>query len=330
MNDGFLPLTKRPRRNRQSPAVRALLQETSLDPRHFVAPFFVIEGSHKKEPLPSLPLHFRFSIDELLKELERYLKLNIQAINLFCVIDPAEKDPLGSKAYEKDNLLQRAIRSIKKEFPHCFVCADIALDPFTSHGHDGLINGTTIINDPTCNALAEMALRAGEAGCDMVSPSDMMDGRVGHIRKTLDKNGLFHIGIISYAAKYASSFYGPFRDVLQSSPSFGDKKSYQLNPANRKEALREIALDEEEGADMLLIKPALTNLDIIKEASTLTHLPIGAYQVSGEYGALKAAGKEGLLDDKAALYESLLSIKRAGSDFIFTYAAKEISELLLS
>lgn len=325
MLDGFLEITKRPRRNRKSAALRALVQETTLSPSDFVAPFFVVEGSHTKIAIPSMPGVFRYSVDELIKELDSYIALGIQAINLFCYTQEVKKDPFASEAIRQGNLLQKAITEIKKAFPELLVTADIALDPFTDHGHDGVFINNKILNDPTVEILCEMALRAAEAGCDIVSPSDMMDGRIGYIRKALDKAGFHDTGILSYAVKQASALYGPFRDALDSAPKSGDKKSYQMNPANIREALLECALDEEEGADMLLIKPALTNLDIIAKVSEVSHLPIGAYHVSGEYAMIMFAAEKGVLNAEKALFETHLSIKRAGADFIFTYAAKTLA-----
>jgi len=328
MKEGYLNFTKRPRRNRSSKVWRSLVQETDLCPHHFVAPFFVVDGKKKKEKIEAMPGVFRYSIDCLLKELESYISLNISSILLFCCIDKEKKDPLGSEATRRGNLLQRAISAIKKEYPDLLVMADIALDPFTSHGHDGLVEKGKILNDPTVEKLAKMSLLCAEAGVDIVAPSDMMDGRVGFIRKSLDKATFSHVGILSYSAKYASSFYGPFREALSSTPSFGDKKSYQMNVGNLKEALLEAALDEEEGADLLLVKPALTNLDIISKISAASFLPVGAYQVSGEYSSIMAAAQNGWIDEKKALYETLLCIKRAGASFIITYAAKEVAQMI--
>ncbi len=327
--DGFLEITRRARRNRKSSALRALIQETRLHPSHFVAPFFVIDDLDKKIPITSMPGVFRFGIESLLKEIEANLQLGIRAINLFCYTTEEKKDSLATEATRQGNLLQRAIATIKKELPEVLVMADIALDPFTDHGHDGIVDDAgSILNDPTIVILAEMALRAAEAGCDIVSPSDMMDGRIGFIRKALDSNGFHQVSILSYAVKQASSFYGPFRDALDSAPKFGDKKTYQMSPANVREALLECMLDEEEGADMLLVKPAITNLDIIAKVRAMTNLPLGAYQVSGEYAMIKAAHEKGVLDEKKAFLETLTAIKRAGADFIVTYAAKDACEAL--
>lgn len=324
-----LDLAQRPRRNRQTTAMRAMLQETRLHPSNFVAPFFVLEGSNQRQPITSMPGIDRLSIDLLLKEIEILLNLGVKAVDLFPVIPQNLKDRTGSQALNENNILNRAIRALKTEFPELCVMADVALDPFTDHGHDGLVNDQgQIINDATVFALAEMSLLAAEAGADVIAPSDMMDGRVGYIRKALDKENYNQVSILAYAAKYASAFYGPFREALNSAPKFGDKKSYQLNPANSREAMIECRLDEEEGADMLLIKPALAYLDIVFKIRQKTDLPIGAYHVSGEYAMVKAAAQLGWMDGDRLMRECLLSIKRAGADFILTYAAREIAEYL--
>ncbi|MCB1118350.1 MAG: porphobilinogen synthase [Chlamydiia bacterium] len=321
-----LDLLKRPRRNRRTEAMRQLVSESSLQMRDFVAPLFVIEGQKVMQEVVSMPGVFRYSLDLLLREVELLAKLGVPAVDLFPVIDA--KDERGSAALNPEGLVYRAVREIKREFPEMCVMVDVALDPYTSHGHDGLVVGTAIVNDPTVALLAEMSVLAAEAGADVIAPSDMMDGRVEEIRLALDENGFSEVAILSYAAKYASAFYGPFRDALQSAPKFGDKKTYQMDPANRREAVREAILDEEEGADMLLIKPALPYLDVIREVKEVTTLPVGAYQVSGEYAMAMAAGEKGWIDAKKVLLESLLSIKRAGADFIFTYAIKQIQEYL--
>lgn len=324
-----LSLSRRTRRNRHTQAIRDLVQETRLHSSQFVAPLFVQEGSKKKDPISHFPDVFRLSSDLLLKEAEELLKVGVKTINLFCFTPNEKKDPLGSEGLRHGNFLQEVISTVKKEFPELCVMADIALDPFTDHGHDGLIDETGyVLNDATVYSLSEMALRCAEAGCDIVSPSDMMDGRIAYMRKSLDEAGFINVGILSYAAKYATSLYGPFRHALDSAPRLGDKKNYQMNPANVREALLECALDEEEGADMLLIKPALTNLDIIAKVRAQTELPIGAYQISGEWSLLHAGAQQGWLDFDRALMETLLCIKRAGADFIFTYGAKRAAILL--
>lgn len=322
------PIIQRPRRNRKSPAIRALIQETKLFPQSLIAPLFVVDGTQQKQPIHSMPGVFRFSIDLLVKEVIALYRLGIRAVDLFAAIDPAQKDPTGSEAIRADNLIQRTVRALKKEIPEMCVMVDIALDPFTNHGHDGVIDETGyVLNDATLEQLGKMSVMAAEAGADIVAPSDMMDGRVAYIRYALDQAGHINVGILAYAAKYASAFYGPFRDALNSAPKFGDKKNYQMHPANRREALREIALDECEGADMLLIKPALAYLDVICEAKKQTTLPLGAYHVSGEYSMVMAAAEKGWLDGDRVMAECLLSIKRAGADFILTYAARRIAEL---
>lgn len=320
-------LKKRPRRNRLSAAIRGLVQETHLLPCQLITPLFVIEGTENKQPIASMPGIFRFTIDLLIEEVKDLYLLGIRAVDLFCAIAPEKKDTQGSEALRQGNLLQRAIRALKQEIPEMCLLVDIALDPFTDHGHDGILNANKIVdNDLTLSALAKMSVLAAEAGADIVAPSDMMDGRVACIRTALDRAGFHQVGILSYAAKYVSSFYGPFRDALHSAPKFGDKKTYQLNPANRREALRECLLDEEEGADFLLIKPALAYLDVIAKVREISHLPLGAYHVSGEYSMVMAAAERGWLNEIAVFEECLMSIKRAGADFILTYAARKLAE----
>lgn len=316
-------LIRRPRRNRSTAAIRGLICETHLLPSQLVAPLFVIEGKNQQTSISSMPFIFRQTIDLLLKEVASLTQLGIEAINLFCAVSPTLKNAKASEAVRQGNLMQRAVQEIRAAFPNICIMVDIALDPYTDHGHDGLVNEKgEVDNDATLPLLAQMAQLAGEAGADVVAPSDMMDGRVGYIRQELDRAGLSHVLILSYAAKYASAFYGPFRETLHSTPKFGDKKGYQLNPANSREALLECQLDEKEGADLLLIKPAITCLDIICKAKAMTSLPIGAYQVSGEYSMIMAAGQNGWLNAEETLVESLVAIKRAGADFILTYGAK--------
>lgn len=322
-------LLKRPRRNRKSLAIRSLIQETYLQPHQMIAPLFVIEGEKQKQPIECLPHNFRFSIDLLLKEVIELYQVGIRAIDLFPICPKEKKDPFGTEALNKNNLMYRAISTLKKEIPEMCVMVDIALDPYTSHGHDGLVNERNqILNDETVKVLADMSVLMAEAGVDVVAPSDMMDGRIQYIRRSLDDNGFFDVSILSYAAKYASAFYGPFRQVLDSGVKFGDKKSYHMNPANRREALLEIGLDESEGADLILIKPALAYLDVIAAARQHTDLPIGAYHVSGEYAMIMAAAERGWMDADKALAECLMSIRRAGADYILTYGAKKSAELM--
>lgn len=325
----LLALTQRPRRNRKSPAVRSLIRETHLLPHMLVAPLFVVEGNDQRQAIKSMPEVYRYSIDNLIKEVEELYSLGIRSVDLFPVISKEKKDALGSEAITENNLLCRAVAAIKKEIPDICVMVDIALDPFTDHGHDGIVDADgRVLNDETVEILSRMSCLVANAGADIVAPSDMMDGRVFYIRAALDIHCFEHVGILSYVAKYASSFYGPFREALDSAPKFGDKKSYQMDPANAREALREVFLDEREGADMLLIKPALAYLDVLAKVRESTNLPLGAYHVSGEYAMVMAAAQNGWLQADNVFYECLLSIRRAGADFILTYAAKRVAELL--
>jgi porphobilinogen synthase len=306
-----------------------MVQETRLHISDFVLPFFVLPGKRRKEPILSMPGVFRFSCDLLIKELSPLVQRGILSVALFPVIPTGEKDPAGSSAYLPEGLIPKVVAEIKKEFPHLFVICDVALDPYTSHGHDGIINSDGhILNDATVEALAKQSLVLASAGADAVAPSDMMDGRVYAIRKRLDKEGFIDTNIISYAAKYASSLYAPFRDALQSAPKFGDKKTYQMNPANSREALMEARLDEKEGADILLVKPASLYLDIIYKIKLATNLPVAAYHVSGEYAMVMSAHEKGYLEAPKVFYETFLSIKRAGADVIFTYAFSSIEPFL--
>jgi len=322
-------LVVRPRRNRRSPAIRQLVEETVLRPADFVVPFFIREGENKQDPIESLPGLFRLSIDHVLREAESLHKKGIPSIALFPVIDPSKKDLNGSAALDENGLIPRAIETLKREIPSLCLITDIALDPFTSHGHDGIVNTQGhIINDATVDILSQMASLYAAVGADIVAPSDMMDGRIGAIRKKLDLNGFQEVGILAYTAKYASSLYSPFRDALGSSLQFGDKKTYQMNPANCREAVREAHLNAAEGADMLMVKPALFYLDIIAKLRETVHLPLCAYHVSGEYAMVMAAHQNGWLDAPKVFHEALLSIKRAGADFIFSYAVPQILPLI--
>lgn len=322
-------IVQRPRRNRKSSAIRSLVQENRLHPSMFVAPLFVCEGEERQEAISSMPGVCRLSLDLLAEEAKALYGLGICSVDLFPVIPHNRKDASGSEATRTGNLMQRAVDAVKQAVPEICVMVDIALDPYTDHGHDGLVNEKgEVLNDETLEVLGGMSLLAARAGADIVAPSDMMDGRVGYLRRLLDLEGHHDVGILAYAAKYASSFYGPFRDALQSAPKFGDKKSYQMDPANAREALREVSLDEMEGADMLLIKPALAYLDIVAKVRAETHLPLGAYHVSGEYSMVMAAAERGWLDADRVFAESLLSIRRAGADFILTYAARRMAENL--
>jgi porphobilinogen synthase len=322
-------MLKRPRRNRKTQAVRSLLQENFLRPSDFVMPFFVMEGENQREALPTLPGVYRLSKDEIVQEAEKLHKAGVPAIILFPIYPADRKDPFGRAALDPNGIIPETVRYIKERIPSLCVLCDIALDPYTSHGHDGLIdeNGY-VLNDETVEILCDMALLYAQCGVDFVAPSDMMDGRVRAIRKVLDAQNHKNVGIISYTAKYASSLYGPFRDTLGSHLKIGDKKSYQMDPSNIKEALREATLDEEEGADALMVKPALFYLDVIAKMKEAFHIPICAYHVSGEYAMVMAAQEKGYMDAKKVFHEALLSIKRAGADFIISYAVPQIIDML--
>ncbi len=324
-----LSITKRLRRNRRSLAIRELVQETHLHPSDFVLPLFLLEGTERKEPVESMPGIFRQSVDLAILEVKELYQMGIRAVDLFAVVPPNKKDRLGSEALNPDFFIYDAITAIKDACPEMCVMVDIALDPYTDHGHDGLVNAKgEILNDETVEILCEMSILSGRFGADMVAPSDMMDGRVQAIRRALDDSSLSNVGILSYAAKYASAFYGPFRDALGSSPKFGNKATYQMNPANRREALLECALDESEGADILMVKPALPYLDVLAKIRERTELPLAAYHVSGEYAMVMFAANNGVIDPDLVFYESLLSIKRAGADLIFSYAAPRVAKFL--
>jgi porphobilinogen synthase len=321
-----IDLVGRPRRNRKSASIRALVRETVLTPADFILPLFVMDGTKKREAIPSMPGVFRLSRDLVVAEAKRAYALGIPAVALFPVVANKLKDKRATESKNPDGLLQRTVRDLKNAVPGLTVITDVAMDPYSSDGHDGLVKGGQILNDETLPILAEMALSQAAAGADIVAPSDMMDGRVGYLRAALDGFGFSDTGILAYSAKYASAFYGPFRDALDSAPKKGDKKTYQMDPANRREALREIQLDVEEGADMVMVKPALAYLDIIAEAAASVNVPVAAYQVSGEYAMIHAAGKLGWLDADAALLEATLAIKRAGADMILTYGAVKLAE----
>ena len=321
-----MELTKRPRRLRHSEAVRSLVRETHLRVNDLIYPLFVTEGEKMRAPIDDMPGQYRFSVDELVNECRELWDLGIPAVNLFGY--STEKDDQATQSYDPQGLIQRAIRSLKAAVPELCVQTDVALDPYTHHGHDGLVVDDEVINDETIEVLCKMALSHAEAGVDWVAPSDMMDGRVGGIRRALDAAGYKNVGILAYSAKYASCFYGPFRDALQSAPKKGDKKTYQMDPANGREALKEIALDIEEGADVVMVKPALAYLDVIAAARQAFDVPIAAYNVSGEYGMIMAAVERGWVQREQAVMEVLTGIKRAGADMILTYFAKEVAGYL--
>lgn len=314
---------RRPRRNRATAAIRDLAQETTLTTNDFIFPLFLLEGNKKKSEVESMPGIFRLSEDLILKEIEACLKMGIKGFDVFPVVDEKYKDKTATRSYDPNFFYLKALTKIKKEFPEALIITDVAMDPYSSDGHDGIVEDGKILNDETLDILGQMALAQAETGIDMIGPSDMMDFRVGYLRNVLDEQGYTDTGIMSYTAKYASAFYGPFRDALDSAPKFGDKKTYQMNPANSDEAVLEAELDFNEGADVLMVKPALAYLDIIQRLKANFNIPIAAYNVSGEYAMIKAVGEKGWLDADKAMMESLLSIKRAGADMILTYFAKE-------
>jgi porphobilinogen synthase len=319
-------ITHRPRRNRKSSAIRAMVQETQVQHSDLIFPLFLIEGKNLSSEVKSMPGIFRYSSDLILKEIEACMNLGIHSFALFPNISESLKDKYASESYNPDGLYLKALREIKKYFPESCIMTDVAMDPYSSDGHDGIVENGEILNDETLEVLGRMAVAQAQAGADIVGPSDMMDGRVGYIRQELDNEGFTKVSIMAYSAKYASAFYGPFRDALDSAPKFGDKKTYQMDPANQREALIEAQLDFAEGADFLMVKPALPYLDVIKTLSDNFDLPIAAYNVSGEYAMIKAAAQNGWLDGDKAMFESLTSIKRAGAKIILTYFAKEFAQ----
>ena len=321
-----MDLVYRPRRLRRTAPIRGLVRETELSPRQLIYPLFVAEGKSVRDHIDSMPGQFRLSTDELVRECEELYALGVGAVNLFGYSE--DKDELATKSYDSDGLVQRAVRTIKSAVPDLCVQTDVALDPYTTHGHDGLVIDGEIVNDESVEVLCKMALSHAEAGADWIAPSDMMDGRIGAIRNALDVQGFSQVGILAYSAKYASSFYGPFRGALQSAPKSGNKKTYQMDPANIREALKEIALDLEEGADVVMIKPALCYLDVISRVREAFDAPVAAYNVSGEYAMVVAAAEKGWVDRDSAMMEMLLSIRRAGADMILTYFAKDAAALL--
>lgn len=318
----------RPRRNRKSAVIRALVEETRVTADDLIFPLFLLEGRNEKIEVASMPGIYRLGLDHMLKEIEACAELGIRTFDVFPVVPEHYKDKMGTRSYDPGFFYLKALEEIKSHFPEVAIMTDVAMDPYSSDGHDGIVRDGEILNDETLEVLGKMALAQAATGIDIIGPSDMMDGRVGYIRNVLDEHGYKHISIMSYTAKYASAFYGPFRDALDSAPKSGDKKSYQMNPANQREALIEADLDVEEGADFLMVKPALAYLDVIKLLKDNYSQPITAYNVSGEYAMLKAAGERGWLDYDRAMAETLLSIKRAGADAILTYHAKEFAQLL--
>src|ERR1041385_3504091 len=321
-------LQRRNRILRRSPAIRSMVAETILTPSDFIAPLFIDEGKNISFEIPSMIGYFRYSLDLTIQEVKQLWGLGIKCVLLFIKAPDNLKDNTGKEAWNPDGLMQRSIKAIKEAVPGMVVMTDVALDPYSSYGHDGIVEDGEIVNDPTVEALVKMSLSHAKAGADFVAPSDMMDGRIGAIREGLEKHGYTQTGIMAYSAKYASCFYGPFRDALDSAPGFGDKKTYQMDPSNRLEAVKEAMMDVEEGADIVMVKPALAYLDIIREVKNAVSVPVSAYNISGEYAMIKAAAKMGWIDENKAILETLTSIKRAGADLIATYFAKDAARIL--
>jgi porphobilinogen synthase len=321
-------MIRRNRILRNSSSIRNLVQETTLNVTDFIVPVFVMEGENIKEEIGSMPGYFRYSLDQVIEELKSCYSLGLRCALLFVKVPDELKDNRGREALNENGLMQRSIRAIKAAIPDMVVMTDVALDPYSSFGHDGIVENQEIVNDKTVEVLAKMSVSHARAGADFVAPSDMMDGRIGAIRQALEAAGFYNTGIMSYAAKYASCFYGPFRDALDSAPGFGDKRTYQMNPANRLEAIKEVRTDVEEGADIIMVKPAHAYLDVIREVKNEIKLPLSAYHVSGEYAMIKAAATAGYLNEGQAIMEVLTGIKRAGADLIATYFAKQAAELV--
>lgn len=321
-------LQRRNRILRQSPAIRSMVAETILTPNDFIVPLFINEGQNYKEEISSMPGYYRMSLDNTVKEVKELWSMGIKSVLLFVKAKDELKDNKGTEAVNPQGLMQRSIRAVKEACPDMLVMTDVALDPFSSYGHDGIVEGSEIVNDATVEVLAQMSVSHAQAGADFVAPSDMMDGRIAAIREALEENGLNKTGIMSYSAKYASCFYGPFRDALDSAPGFGDKKTYQMDYSNRLEAVKETLMDVEEGADIVMVKPALAYLDIIREVKNAVSVPVSAYNISGEYAMIKAAAKMGWIDENKAILETLTAIKRAGADLIATYFAKDAVRLI--
>jgi porphobilinogen synthase len=321
-------LQRRNRILRQSPAIRSLVAETSLTPNDFIAPLFIIEGQDQVSEIASMPAYYRRSLDLTVKEVKELWSMGIKCVLLFVKANDETKDNKGTEAVNPNGLMQRSIKAIKDAVPDMLVMTDVALDPFSSYGHDGIVEGSEIVNDATVEVLAQMSVSHAAAGADFVAPSDMMDGRIAAIREALEHNNFTKTGIMAYSAKYASCFYGPFRDALDSAPGFGDKKTYQMDYANRIEAVKEAVMDVEEGADIVMVKPALAYLDIIREVKNKVDVPVSCYNISGEYALIKAAAKMGWINEDKAIMETLTSMKRAGADLIATYFAKDAVKLI--
>jgi porphobilinogen synthase len=321
-------LQRRNRILRKTSAIRAMIAETTLTPNDFIVPLFIDEGENVQIEIPSMPNYFRRSLDLTIKEVRELWSMGLRSVLLFIKCKDELKDNKGTEALNPNGLMQRSIKAIKNAVPTMVVMTDVALDPFSSYGHDGIVEGEEIVNDATVEVLAKMSVSHAEAGADFVAPSDMMDGRIGAIRKALEENGFTNTGVMSYSAKYASCFYGPFRDALDSAPGFGDKKTYQMDYTNRIEAVKEAVIDVEEGADIVMVKPALAYLDVIREVKNAVTVPVSAYNISGEYAMIKAAAKMGWLTEEKAILETLMAIKRAGADLIATYFARDAVRIL--
>ena len=319
---------RRNRRLRANESIRSLVRETYITPNDFLVPLFIVEGKSIKEEIASMPNYFRYSLDNLEKEVKELWKLGLKGVLLFVKVPDNLKDNKGTEAVNPDGLMQRAVKTVKNAVPDMLVMTDVALDPYSSYGHDGIVENGKILNDETSAVLARMSLSHAQAGADFVAPSDMMDGRILTIRQALDKDGFMNTGIMSYSAKYASAFYGPFRDALDSAPGFGDKKTYQMDFANRHEAIKETQMDIDEGADIVMVKPGLCYLDIVRDIKNTVNVPVAVYQVSGEYAMIKAAAEKGWLNHDAVILEQTIAIKRAGADIIASYFAKDIVKLL--
>jgi porphobilinogen synthase len=321
-------LMRRNRILRANESIRNLIQETHLTPNDFIAPLFIDEGKNIETEITSMPNYFRRSLDLTIKEVKALKSLGIKSVLLFIKCKDELKDNTGKESWNPDGLMQRSIKEIKNAVPEMLIMTDVALDPYSSYGHDGIVEDGEIVNDPTVEALVQMSISHANAGADFVAPSDMMDGRIGAIREAFEHNGYTRTGIMAYSAKYASCFYGPFRDALDSAPGFGDKKSYQMDYPNRIEAIKEAQMDVEEGADIVMVKPALSYLDIIREVKNAVNVPVSCYNISGEYAMIKAAAKMGWINEEKAILETLTSMKRAGADLIATYFAKEAAKLI--
>ncbi|MBB1284867.1 porphobilinogen synthase [Flavisolibacter sp. BT320] len=323
-------LQRRNRILRATPAIRSMVAETILTPADFIVPLFIDEGENIKTEIASMPNYYRNSVDLTVNEVKELWSIGIKSVLLFIKCKDELKDNTGKEAWNPDGLMQRSIKAIKNAVPEMYVMTDVALDPYSSYGHDGIVEHGEIVNDPTVEALVKMSVSHAQAGADMVAPSDMMDGRIGAIREGLENSGFTKVGIMAYSAKYASCFYGPFRDALDSAPGFGDKKTYQMDYANRTEAVKEALMDVEEGADIVMVKPGLPYLDIVREVKNAVDVPVSVYNISGEYAMIKAAAKMGWINEDKAILETLTSIKRAGADLIATYFAKDAVRLLNS